>query len=36
MSAKPDAELVENALGMAYEQRGRPQKIMFHTDEGSQ
>ena len=36
MSAKPDAELVVNALDMAYEQRGRPQKIMFHTDQGSQ
>lgn len=36
MSAKPDAELVVNALDMAYEQRGRPQKVMFHTDQGSQ
>ena len=36
MSAKPDAELVIKALDMAYVQRGRPQKLMFHTDQGSQ
>ncbi|ABR81125.2 IS3 family transposase [Pseudomonas aeruginosa] len=35
-SAKPDAELVIKALGMAYEQRGRPQQVLFHSDQGSQ
>ncbi|WP_126450541.1 IS3 family transposase [Pseudomonas fluorescens] len=35
-SAKPDAELVINALDMAYEQRGRPQQVLFHSDQGSQ
>ncbi|WP_427198549.1 IS3 family transposase [Pseudomonas aeruginosa] len=31
-SAKPDAELVD----MAYEQRGKPQQVLFHSDQGSQ
>ncbi|HEJ5092474.1 TPA: IS3 family transposase, partial [Pseudomonas aeruginosa] len=35
-SAKPDAELVIKALDMAYEQRGRPQQVLFHSDQGSQ
>ncbi len=35
-SAQPDAELVIKALGMAYEQRGRPQQVLFHSDQGSQ
>ncbi|WP_242452649.1 IS3 family transposase [Pseudomonas aeruginosa] len=35
-SAKPDAELVIKALDMAYEQRGRPQQELFHSDQGSQ
>jgi putative transposase len=35
-SANPDAELVMKALDMAYEQRGRPQNILFHSDQGSQ
>ncbi len=35
-AAKPDAELVIKALGMAYEQRGRPQNVLFHSDQGSQ
>ncbi|HHM9108066.1 IS3 family transposase [Pseudomonas aeruginosa] len=35
-SAKPDAELVIKALDMAYEQRGRPQQVPFHSDQGSQ
>ncbi len=30
-SAKPDAELVIKALDMAYEQRGRPQQVLFHS-----
>lgn len=36
MSAKPDAELAVKALDMAYEQRGRPHSIMFHSDQGCQ
>ena len=35
-SSKPDAELVVKALEMAYEQRGRPTGVMFHSDQGSQ
>ncbi|EPU4129250.1 TPA: IS3 family transposase [Pseudomonas aeruginosa] len=35
-SAKPDAELVIKALDMAYEQRGKPQQVRFHSDQGSQ
>ncbi|MEL7559263.1 MULTISPECIES: IS3 family transposase [Stutzerimonas stutzeri subgroup] len=35
-SAKPDAELVIKALEMAYEQRGKPQQVLFHSDQGSQ
>lgn len=35
-SAKPDAELVIKALNMAYEQRGKPQQVLFHSDQGSQ
>ncbi|RMX16791.1 IS3 family transposase [Pseudomonas aeruginosa] len=35
-SAKPDAELVIKALDMAYEQRGRQQQVLFHSDQGSQ
>ncbi len=35
-SAKPDAELVIKALDMAYEQRGRPQQVLFHSAQGSQ
>ena len=33
---KPDAELVIKALDMAYEQRGRPSDLLFHSDQGSQ
>ena len=36
LSEKPDADLVVKALDMAYEQRGRPQGLMFHSDQGSQ
>lgn len=36
MSDKPDATLVTKALSMAYEQRGRPKGVMFHSDQGSQ
>lgn len=33
---KADSSLAVKALEMAYEQRGRPEKIMFHSDQGSQ
>jgi putative transposase len=33
---KPDTELFIKALDMAYEQRGRPQGLLFHSDQGSQ
>ena len=36
LSARADTELAIRALDMAYEQRGRPQKLMFHSDQGSQ
>jgi putative transposase len=35
-SAKPDADLVIKALDMAYEERGRPSQVLFHSDQGSQ
>lgn len=35
-STRPDADLVVRALEVAYEQRGRPQGVMFHSDQGSQ
>ena len=35
-SAKPDADLMIKALDMAYEQRGRPQNVLFHSNQGSQ
>ena len=36
MSDKPDAELVIKALEMAYQQRGCPSGVLFHSDQGSQ
>ena len=36
LSIKPDADLVIKALDMAYEQRGRPQGLLFHSDQGAQ
>jgi len=36
LSEKPQADLVIKALDMAYEQRGRPQGLLFHSDQGSQ
>lgn len=36
LSEKPDAELVIKALDMAYELRGRPSDLLFHSDQGSQ
>ena len=35
MSNSPDSELTIKALTMAYELRGRPTGIMFHSDQGS-
>jgi putative transposase len=35
LSEKPAAELVIKALDMAYEQRGRPSGLLFHSDQGS-
>jgi transposase InsO family protein len=35
-STRPDADLVVKALEMAFEQRGRPSAVMFHSDQGSQ
>lgn len=34
LSEKPDAELMIKALDMAYEQRGRPSGLLFHSDQG--
>lgn len=36
MSDKPDAELAIKALKMAYQQRGCPYGVLFHSDQGSQ
>lgn len=36
MSEKPDADLAVKALDMAYQQRGCPSGVMFHSDQGSQ
>lgn len=36
VSDKPDTDLVIKALDRAYEQRGRPFGVMFHSDQGSQ
>jgi putative transposase len=35
-SNRPDAALVIKALEMAHEQRGRPQGVLFHSDQGGQ
>ncbi len=35
-SARPDADLVVQALDMAFEQRGRPSNLLFHSDQGGQ
>jgi putative transposase len=34
MSRSPDSELTAKSLRMAYELRGRPQGVMFHSDQG--
>jgi putative transposase len=36
LSNRPDAQLTVKALDIAYEQRGRPKGVMFHSDQGSQ
>jgi hypothetical protein len=36
MSDKPDAELAIKVLEMAYQQRGCPSGVLFHSDQGSQ
>ncbi|WP_217529577.1 IS3 family transposase [Vibrio metschnikovii] len=35
MSLSPDSKLTGKALTMAFESRGRPKGIMFHSDQGS-
>lgn len=35
-SEHPDADLVVSALDRAYEQRGKPKGVLFHSDQGSQ
>ncbi len=35
MSYSPDSELTSKALQMAWELRGRPKGVMFHSDQGS-
>ncbi|VVD79724.1 transposase [Pandoraea communis] len=35
-STSSDADLVVKALDMAFEQRGRPMDLMFHSDQGGQ
>lgn len=34
MSLSPDSQLTGQALSMAYELRGRPKNLMFHSDQG--
>ncbi|MGY4014300.1 IS3 family transposase [Aeromonas molluscorum] len=36
MSDRPDADLAVKALEMAYQQRGSPSGVLFHSDQGSQ
>ncbi|MFH7407591.1 DDE-type integrase/transposase/recombinase, partial [Pseudomonas syringae group genomosp. 7] len=36
VSNKPDTDLGIKALDMAYEQRGKPQGLLFHSDQGTQ
>ena len=36
LSESPDAELVVAALNMAYQLRGKPKGVLFHSDQGSQ
>jgi len=34
MSTSPDSELTAKALRLAYESRGKPKNLMFHSDQG--
>lgn len=34
MSLSPDSQLTGQALSMAYEMRGKPENVMFHSDQG--
>jgi putative transposase len=34
ISQSPDSELTKRALALAYEARGRPKGVMFHSDQG--
>ncbi|MEG0399533.1 MAG: IS3 family transposase [Hafnia sp.] len=36
LSANADTALISSALRMAYETRGQPREVMFHSDQGSQ
>lgn len=36
LSLAPDSELTKKALTMAYESRGEPKGVMFHSDQGCQ
>jgi putative transposase len=35
LSNSPDSQLTAKALTMAYETRGKPEGVMFHSDQGS-
>ena len=35
LSRSPDSNLTKQALNMAYELRGKPQGVLFHSDQGS-
>ncbi|WP_156684050.1 IS3 family transposase, partial [Vibrio sp. UCD-FRSSP16_30] len=35
MSFSPDSQLTSKALKMAYESRGKPRGVMFHSDQGT-
>ncbi|EMM9641738.1 IS3 family transposase [Providencia rettgeri] len=35
MSASPNSQLTGKALTMAFESRGKPQNVLFHSDQGS-
>ncbi|AJR06774.1 transposase IS3/IS911 family protein [Photobacterium gaetbulicola Gung47] len=35
MSLSPDTNLTGKALSMAFEARGKPKNVMFHSDQGS-
>lgn len=36
MSGKPDTDLTLKALDFAFEQRGKPEGVLFHSDQGCQ